>query len=218
MHSVCFHFQISQPYRLRTYRFFDINENHHYFDDFQNNYITRRLAERCYLPANKMLLDLIHKYGDKFCVSFSMAGSSLKLFQEYCPEVIDSFKKLIDTGRVEITGNTFTHSLAALNNKTTFLEQIKLQEKFLDETFGVSPTSFCNTEIIYSDEIGEWIYEAGYKLALTGKVPSIFWDGKSPDLFTAILIKRILSFCFAVTDFATILRLDLGTKTGICIR
>ncbi len=167
MHSVCFHFQISQPYRLRTYRFFDINENHHYFDDFQNNYITRRLAERCYLPANKMLLDLIHKYGDKFCVSFSIAGSSLKLFQDYCPEVIDSFKKLIDTGRVEITGNTFTHSLAALNNKTTFLEQIKLQEKFLDETFGISPTSFCNTEIIYSDEIGEWIYEAGYKLALT---------------------------------------------------
>ena len=148
MNRICFHFQISQPYRLRTYRFFDINQNHDYFDDYQNQYLTRRLAERCYLPANKMMLELIKKFPKKFKLSFSIAGSSLMLFKNYCPEVIESFKELIATGCVEITGNTYTHSIASLYGKEPFMEQVKLQEMLLDETFGVKPISFCNTEII----------------------------------------------------------------------
>lgn len=167
MHKICFHFQISQPFRLRTYRFFDINQNHHYFDDYQNSYLANRLAERCYLPANAMFLELIRKYGEQINLSFSISGSSIKLFQEYCPEVIQSFKELIATGNVEITGSTFTHSIASLYNKSCFLEQVHLQEKLLKEVFGIRPTTFCNTEIIYSDEIGEWLHEAGYDVVLT---------------------------------------------------
>jgi len=167
MHNICFHFHISQPFRLRTYRFFDINQHHEYFDEYQNSYLANRLAERCYLPANAMLQELMAKYGDKIKVSFSIAGSSIHLFQQYCPEVIDSFKQRIATKNVEITGNTYTHSLASLYNKTCFMEQVKLQEKLLKEVFKVRPSSFCNTEIIYSDEIGEWLHEAGYDVVLT---------------------------------------------------
>lgn len=167
MQKICFHFQISQPFRLRTYRFFDINVHHDYFDDFQNSYLVNRLAERCYLPANQLMLDLIRKYPGEIAVSYSIAGSSIKLFQEYCPEVIDSFKELIATGQVEITGSTFTHSLASLHEKSTFVEQVRLQEQLLQEVFGVKPTSFCNTEMIYSDEIGEWLFDMGYKTVLT---------------------------------------------------
>ncbi len=167
MNNICFHFQISQPFRLRTYRFFDINQNHNYYDDFQNQYLTRRLAERCYIPANKMLLEIIRNNPGKFKVSFSLSGSSISLFNNYCPEVIYSFKELIDTGCVEITGNTFTHSLASLHNESAFLEQVRLQEQLLKDTFGVKPISFCNTEIIYSDEIGEWLGNAGYRVILT---------------------------------------------------
>ena len=167
MHSICFHFQVNQPYILRTYRFFDINQKHDYFDIYQNNYWINRLAERSYLPANQMLLNIIEKYGNKVAFSFSISGTTIQLFKDYCPEVIESFKKLIATGCVEIAGSTFSHSLSALNNKSTFVEQVKLQEKLLLETFGVKPDSFCNTEIIYSDEIGEWLYELGYKVVLT---------------------------------------------------
>ncbi|MCQ2284162.1 MAG: glycoside hydrolase family 57 protein [Bacteroidales bacterium] len=167
MNKICFHFQISQPYRLRTYRFFDINQNHDYFDDYQNHYLTQRLAERCYLPANKMMLELIRKYPDQFKLSFSLSGSSIMLFKNYCPEVIESFKELIATGNVEITGSTFTHSIAALHGKEAFLEQVRKQEELLAETFGVKPVSFCNTEVIYSDEIGEWLGDAGYRVVLT---------------------------------------------------
>lgn len=167
MNRICFHFQISQPYRLRTYRFFDINQNHDYFDDYQNHYLTQRLAERCYLPSNKMMMELIRQYPNQFKLSFSIAGSSIMLFKQYCPEVIDSFKELIDTGCVEITGSTYTHSIASLYDKDVFLEQVRLQEKLLQETFNVKPVSFCNTEIIYSDEIGEWLGDAGYRVVLT---------------------------------------------------
>ena len=167
MQKICFHFHISQPFRLRTYRFFDINVHHDYFDEFQNSYLVNRLAERCYLPANRLMLELIRKYPGKVSVSYSLTGSSIKLFQEYCPEVLDSFKELIATGQVEIMGSTFTHSIAALHGKSTFVEQVRLQEALLKEVFGVKPTTFCNTELIYSDEIGEWLYELGYKTVLT---------------------------------------------------
>lgn len=167
MRKICFHFQISQPFRLRTYRFFDINVHHDYFDDFQNSYLVNRLAERCYIPANKLILELIKKFPDRIAVSYSIAGSSIELFHQYCPEVIDSFKELLATGHIEITGNTFTHSLASLNNKSTFTEQVRLQEQLLKKYFDVAPTTFCNTEMIYSDEIGEWLYDLGYKTVLT---------------------------------------------------
>jgi alpha-amylase len=166
MKNICFHFQISQPYRLRNYRFFDINKNHDYVDEFQNNYLTNRLAERCYLPANEMLGKLIKAFPE-VAFSFSIAGSSLELFEAYCPQVLQSFKKLFKTGRVELTGNTLTHSLASLHSKSAFMEQVHLQEALLKQTFDVKPTTFCNTEIIYSDEIGEWLHEAGYTVVLT---------------------------------------------------
>lgn len=167
MQKISFHFQISQPYRLRTYRFFDINVHHDYFDEFQDSYLANRLAERCYLPANQLILDLIRQHPGQIAVSYSIAGSSIKLFQEYCPEVIESFKELLATGSVEITGSTFTHSIASLHGKTTFMEQVRLQEDLLFEVFGIKPTTFCNTEMIYSDEIGEWLAEMGYQTVLT---------------------------------------------------
>jgi len=167
MHSVCFHFQVNHPYILRMFRFFDINQKHDYFDVYQNNYWINRLAERSYIPANQMLLNVIEKYGEQVAFSFSISGTTIELLNKYCPEVIESFIKLLTSGRVEITGNTFSHSLAALHNQSTFVEQVKLQEKLLFNTFGIKPTTFCNTEIIYSDEIGEWLYELGYKVVLT---------------------------------------------------
>ena len=167
MHKICFHFQISQPFRLRTYRFFDINVLHDYFDEFQNSYLVNRIAERCYLPANKLILELIRKNPGQIAICYSISGSSLALFKQYCPEVIASFKELLATGQVEILGSTYTHSIASLNNKSTFTEQVRLQETLLKQLFDIQPTTFCNTEMIYSDEIGEWLYELGYKNVFT---------------------------------------------------
>jgi len=167
MQRLCFHFQLNQPQRLRTYRFFDINEKHDYFDDFQNRYLANRLAERSYLPMNELLFQLISQWGNKAAFSFSISGSSLLLFEQYNPEVLDSFRKLVETKQVEITGNTFSHSLASLYNKSVFEEQVNLQKELLKQLFDIRPLTFCNTECIYSDEIGEWLFDLGYKIMLT---------------------------------------------------
>ena len=106
MVSVCFYFQVHQPPRLRHYSVFEIGQHSHYFDGQKNEAIIRKVASKCYLPANKILLDLINKTGGKFKASFSMTGIVLEQLEKHAPEVIDSFKALVGTGCVEILYET----------------------------------------------------------------------------------------------------------------
>ncbi len=180
MRSVCFYFQVHQPYRLKTYRFFDIGKDHYYFDDFQNRSLARRIADKCYLPANQIMLDLIKKYDGKFKISYSISGCALDQFEQYVPEVIESFKRLAETGCVEFLAETYAHSLSALKSKKEFVKQVKYQSEKIYELFGQKPTTFRNTELIYSDEIGKMVADMGYKTMLTEGAKHILgW--KSPN-------------------------------------
>lgn len=167
MKAICFYFQVHQPSRLRQYRFFDIGKNHNYFDDFANETILRKVAERCYLPANQLMLDLIQRYGDQFKVSYSLSGTVMTQFQQYVPEVIDSFRRLAETGSVEFLAETYAHSLSSLKSKDEFHRQVRSQVAMVEELFGMTPTVFRNTELIYSDEISDMVAEMGYKAQLT---------------------------------------------------
>ncbi len=180
MKTICFYFQIHQPFRLKRYRFFDIGNDHYYYDDFQNEEIIRRIAEKCYLPANRTILEMIKASGNKFKVAFSISGVALEQMEIYTPEVIDSFKELVTTGNVEFLSETYAHSLSSLGDIDEFKHQIKKQEDKLMTLFGVKPTVFRNTELIYSDDISEVVYEMGYKGMLTEGAKHILgW--KSPN-------------------------------------
>jgi len=140
----------------------------------------QKVAEKCYLPTNALLLELIQKYGSGFRISFSISGTALDQFEMYAPEVMESFKKLVDTGNVEILSETYAHSLAALVNKEEFERQVIMHRDKVKQVFGVEPRIFRNTELIYSDEIGEYVYEMGYKAMLTEGAKHILgW--KSPN-------------------------------------
>ena len=165
--NVCLYFQVHQPSRLRLYRFFDIGKDSHYYDDFANRTILRRVAQKCYLPMNELLLKAIKENKGKFKVAFSITGTVLEQFDRYAPEVIDSFKALVDTGCVEILCETYNHSLAALQNGIELRNQVEKQKNALKHYFGVEPKVFRNTELIYSDEIGAQIYDMGFKTVLT---------------------------------------------------
>ena len=112
--SICLYFQVHQPTRLRLYRFFDIGKDSHYYDDFANRMILKRVAQKCYLPMNELLLEAVTKNKGKFKLAFSISGSVLEQFDRYAPEVIESFRKLADTGCVEFLCETYNHSLASL--------------------------------------------------------------------------------------------------------
>lgn len=191
MRSICLYFQVHQPYRLRTYRFFDIGEKHDYYDDYNNRFIMQRVAQKSYLPMNALLLDLIKEYGSAFKVSFSISGMALEQFSEYAPEVLASFKKLAKTGNVEFLAETYAHSLSALKDKDEFRRQVEMQMEKIEDLFGQKPTTFRNTEMVYSDEIGEMVADMGYKVMLTeGAKHVLGW--KSPNfMYTNAINPRL---------------------------
>ena len=165
--SICLYFQVHQPTRLRLYRFFDIGKDSHYYDDFANRTILRRVAQKCYLPMNQLMLELINANKGKFKIAYSISGSALEQFQRFAPEVIDSFKALAATGRVEFLAETYYHSLASIGSDSEFKQQVAKHAAKIEELFGVKPTAFRNTELIYDNSIGEIVYEMGYKTMLT---------------------------------------------------
>ena len=167
MKSISLFFQVHQPFRHRRYRFFDIGNDHYYYDDYANETIVRKLAEQSYLPTNKLLLKLAGELEGKFKVSFSITGTALDQFELYAPEVIESFQKLAKTGCVEFLSETYSHSLASLKNPAIFREEVSQHKQKIKEIFGLQPKIFRNTEMIYSDDIGELVSEMGFKAIIT---------------------------------------------------
>ena len=165
--SICMYFQVHQPTRLRLYRFFDIGKDSHYYDDFANRTILKRIAQKCYLPMNELLLKAIKESKGELKVAFSISGSALEQFDRYAPEVLDSFKALAKTGSVEFLCETYYHSLASVGSIPEFRHQVLKHKSAIEEYFGQTPVTFRNTELIYSDQIGREAFQLGFNTMLT---------------------------------------------------
>ena len=191
MKTVCLYFQVHQPWRLKKYRFFNMGKDHYYLDDLLNRSIMQKVARQCYLPMNALLLKLIKENKGQFRCTFSITGIAVEQFKAYAPEVLDSFRELAATGCVEFLGETYSHSLASLASPEDFTEQVKLHTAMLKKEFGVKPTAFRNTELIYSDEIGEAVANMGFKTMLAeGARHVLGW--KSPNFVYANAIDQKL--------------------------
>lgn len=180
MKAVCFYFQIHQPFRLKRYRFFDIGNDHYYYDDFANDDIIEQIARRSYIPAANMLLKMIEDSGHKFRCALSISGVALEQFEQYVPEMIDLLKQLAATGCVEFLAETYAHSLSSLADPEEFASQVKVHDEKLHQLFGVKPKVLRNTELIYCDELAPQILAMGYKGCITEGAKHILgW--KSPN-------------------------------------
>ncbi|MEG1572022.1 MAG: glycoside hydrolase family 57 protein, partial [Bacteroidales bacterium] len=184
MRAISLIFKVHQPFRLRKYRFFDIGVNHDYYDDYQNSYAMKRVAERAYLPMNAILLDLIKQYGDAFHVSFVISGTALDQMAWYAPEVLKSFQALAKTGHVEFLACPYSFSLSALDQPLEFEYEIEKHNDCIQKYFGQTPKVFCNSDLLYSDEIGETVSKMGYEAIFTEGAKAILgW--KSPNYIYA---------------------------------
>ncbi len=210
--SICFYFQVHQPYKLRTYRFFDVGKRHHYYDEYQNRTIMRRCADHCYLPMNEILMEQIKKYGDNVKFAFYFSGIAIELMQQYAPDALDSFKELVKTGNVEVLAGTYGHSLASLQNLEVFKKQVAEHKKLMKETFGVTPKTFVNTELIYSNEIGNDVSEMGFNLMITeGAKHVLGW--KSPNYMYANSINPKLRLLLRNTNLSDDLTLRFANDS-----
>lgn len=205
MRAICFYFQVHQPFRYRRYRFFDIGNDHYYYDDYANETIMRKVADRCYLPANNMMLELIKKYKGKFKIAYSITGTALEQFELYAPEVLDSFQELAKTGQVEFLAETYSHSLVALKGDKLFEEQVNRHSDAIEHYFGQRPKVFRNTEMVYSDEIGATVANMGFQAMLT-EGPKHILGWKSPNYLYCNAINprlKVLMRNFKLSDDIT---------------
>jgi len=168
MVSVCFYFQVHQPFRVKKYQVFNIGKDHNYFNDdsptnLNNRAIIEKVAKKCYLPTNKLILDLIHRTDGKFKAAYSITGTVLEQFEEFYPKVIESFKELADTGSVEMLNETYNHSLASIYSQGEFEEQVRLHKRKIKQLFKQETKVFRNTELIYNNEIAQKVKALGYE-------------------------------------------------------
>jgi alpha-amylase len=180
MPSICFYFQVHQPFRIRRYSFFDIGQSHFYEDDQANREILNKVAEKCYLPTNRKMLELIRRHNGNFRISYSLSGMVIEQFEKFRPDVLQSFIDLADTGCVEFLAETYSHSLSFIYSRDEFRRQVQKHAELIRKYFNQTPKVFRNTELIYSNEVGMMAESMGYKGVICEGVDWLL-NGRSPN-------------------------------------
>jgi alpha-amylase len=173
--SLVLYFQVHQPKRLGNIRFFDIGAGNSFFNDYLDRDIVQRVSRECYLPANALLLKTIKK-NPGVRVAFSLSGVIIDQLEEYAPEVLESFRMLAMTGKVEFLSETYYHSLACMIPGKEFEAQVLKHAEKMQEHFGIRPSVFRNTELIYTDEIGKRVSHLGYDGIITDGLERVLGD------------------------------------------
>jgi alpha-amylase len=182
--AIVLYLHVHQPYRIRHYTVFDTGDKHDYFDadyDSQesNERILKKVAEKSYLPTNARLLKLLQENPD-FKVSLSITGTVIEQLEKWSPAALESFKALCHTGRVEIVGETYHHSLAFFYSRAEFEMQVDMHRRKVEEVFGQTPKVFRNTELAYNNDLAYWADKAGYKGILAEGWDKVL-DWRSPN-------------------------------------
>ncbi len=179
MKQVVFYFQVHQPYRLREYSYFDIGHDHRYFDDELNEEVVKRVAQKCYVPMNRVLLEQIRAHEGRFRFAMSISGTAIHQMENWAPEALDSFRALVDTGCVELLSETYYHSLSALYDEDEFAAQVAQHRRTVEGIFGVTPRVFRNTELIYSNHIAWRVQQLGFAGMMAEGADHVL-NGRSP--------------------------------------
>jgi len=178
--DVCLYFQVHQPYRPCRYRVFDIGTARGYFDDAENERIVRRVAEKCYVPATRLLTELVRRSEGRFKFALSLSGTVLEQLEQWAPRALAAFQEVVSTGGVEILGETYHHSLSALVEPDEFRAQVSRHAETVLRLLGCRPTVFRNTELIYDDAIAPLVRRLGYNAMLVeGAERALGW--RSPN-------------------------------------
>ncbi len=180
MPSICFYFQVHQPFRIKNYSFFDIGNTHEYEDDLNNQKILNKVADKCYLKTNQKMLELIHRHKGKFKISYSISGTAIEQFEKYRPDVLQSFIDLAETGCVEFLSETYYHSLSYIFSKTEFKRQVEKHAAVIKKYFNQVPRVFRNTELIYNNELAGYIQNMGYHGIICEGADRLL-NGRSPN-------------------------------------
>nr|MBP9637608.1 glycoside hydrolase family 57 protein [Bacteroidaceae bacterium] len=167
MKTICLFFEIHNFFHLKRYRFFEIGRDHYYYDDYANETSMNDLAEKSYRPTLNTLIEMTKLYGKNFKIALSISGVALEHLEQYAPDIIDKIQLLVESGCVELLAEPYSHGLSSLTDRDSFREEVKRHSKKIKQIFGQTPKVLRNTNMLYSDEIGELVAEMGFKGMLT---------------------------------------------------
>lgn len=183
--SIVLYMHVHQPFRVKKYSIFNTGCDHDYFTESEyfaganNEFIMKKVAEKSYRPMNAMLEHLLAKHPE-FKFSFSITGTFIEQAEKWCPDVLDSFKRLVATGRAEVVAETYYHSLAFFYSRDEFERQVDMHMQKIKDTFGVTPKVFRNTELCYNNDLAHWADEYGFEgIIAEGWDPILQW--RSPN-------------------------------------
>jgi len=191
MKSIVLYFQVHQPRRLRPYSYFEIGTGAPYFNDDLDKKIIQRIARDCYLPANRILLDLVRQ-NPEIRIAFSISGMAIRQFEQYVPEVIESFRQLGATQSVEFLGETNYHTLASEMSGREFEDQVVAHSQKMNDLFNVTPKTFRNTELVYSNEVAQRVAALGFNVVLAEGVSSVLHGKHAGQVFESRQMKVLL--------------------------
>lgn len=202
MTDICLYAQVHQPYRLRRFRVFDIGGEGSYFDEAGNAEILRRVARKCYLPTNRLLAEQIRRSDGAFRMALSLSGTLIEQMAAYAPEALESFQELVATGGVEILGETFYHSLAALADPDEFTRQVNQHRRLIEATFGLRPHVFRNTELIYWDGLAPTVAALGFRGMLCEGADHVLGSRSPNHVYAAVAAPslRLLARNYRLSD------------------
>ncbi len=180
MPDVCLYFQVHQPHRLLSGKLKKGGFAPPYEDDRLNEEILNRVADRCYLPANRMFKQRIEENHGLFRMALSISGTVIEQFRKFRPDVLESFQELIATGGVELLAETYYHSLAFVYSDKEFQRQSDMHLDLMEECFSVRPRVFRNSELIYNNAIAAKAETLGFDGVIAEGTPA-FTEGISPN-------------------------------------
>jgi alpha-amylase len=196
MPNICIYFQVHQPFRLKWFwphearikerelkKKEDLNDL--YFDTKLNKWIFQKVADKCYFPTNNIILNLIDQFKSenrKFKLSYSLTGTFIEQCERFSPELLDTFRDMKKSGCVEFLGETYYHSLSSLfEDKTEFIEEVKMHTQLMKDVLGVKPQVFRNTELLYNNETAKEAKKLGFNAMLAEGIEWVLDGWKSPN-------------------------------------
>ncbi|MFP3946165.1 MAG: glycoside hydrolase family 57 protein [Archaeoglobaceae archaeon] len=160
-------FEVHQPYRINRNFKPEYAQNKEelmdvYFKNSWNEGMFRKVAEKCYYPATRIMMEKLDEY-PQFEASFSFSGIFVEQCEKWDKDLLDLFAQLVEKKNVEILGQTYHHSLAGLfEDKQEFMDQVKLHSDLMQDLFHTRPTVFENTELVYNDSIARAVESMGF--------------------------------------------------------
>ena len=174
MVNINLNFELHESLILNKLRIFDIGKNCDYLNNYEMNLKLKNFSKKYYIPLNKLLLKLIKQNNGKFKVNFFLSGLILEEMKIFSPELLESFKELVETGCVDFLGGTYYHSLSSEFSEIEFEEQVKLHLNLIKKTFDITPKFFKNINFQLNSKFLNIISKLGFEGVIIDEKGSFF--------------------------------------------